>query len=79
MLEGETLRGSTAEITSALPLTEKEQAVVRDQIVGELGAGATISFRVDSSILGGLLIRVGDKVLDGSVAGKLEGLRRTLS
>jgi len=79
LLEGETLRGSTAEITSALPLTEGEQAVVRDQIVGELGAGATISFRVNTSILGGLLIRVGDKVLDGSVAGKLEGLRQTLS
>jgi len=28
--------------------------------------------------LGGLLIKVGDKVLDGSVAGKLEGLRETL-
>jgi F-type H+-transporting ATPase subunit b len=79
LLEGETLHGSSAEITSALPLTEGEQAVVRDQIVGELGAGATISFRVDTSILGGLLIRVGDKVLDGSVAGKLEGLRQTLS
>jgi F-type H+-transporting ATPase subunit b len=79
LLEGEALRGSTAEVTSALPLSESEQAVVRDQIVGELGAGATISFRVDASILGGLLIRVGDKVLDGSVAGKLEGLRQTLS
>ena len=79
LLEGEALRGSTAEVTSALPLTEKEQAVVRDQIVGELGSGATISFRVDANILGGLLIRVGDKVLDGSVASKLEGLRQTLS
>ena len=33
-----------------------------------------LTFRVDPAILGGLVIRVGDKVLDGSVAGKLEGL-----
>jgi F-type H+-transporting ATPase subunit b len=37
-----------------------------------------ISFKVDPSILGGLVIKVGDKVLDGSVAGKLDGLRQTL-
>jgi F0F1-type ATP synthase delta subunit len=33
---------------------------------------------VDPSILGGLVIRVGDKVLDGSVAAQVEGLRQTL-
>ena len=37
-----------------------------------------VAFRVDPAILGGLVIRVGDKVLDGSVAGKLEGLRQNL-
>jgi F-type H+-transporting ATPase subunit b len=37
-----------------------------------------VSFKVDPSILGGLVIKVGDKVLDGSVAGKLDGLRQTL-
>jgi F-type H+-transporting ATPase subunit b len=42
-------------------------------------AGAKdVTFRVDPSILGGLVIRVGDKVLDSSVAGKLEGLRQSL-
>jgi F0F1-type ATP synthase delta subunit len=33
---------------------------------------------VNPAILGGVVIKVGDKVLDGSVAGKLEGLRQTL-
>jgi F-type H+-transporting ATPase subunit b len=37
-----------------------------------------VTFRVDPSILGGLVIKVGDKVMDGSVAGKLEGLRQNL-
>jgi len=78
ILEGEDLAGVSAEVTSALPLTEKEKDTVREEIIGKIGAGATISFRVNPSILGGLVIRVGDKVLDGSVAGKLESLRQSL-
>lgn len=78
LIEGESLSGSSAEVTSALPLTSKEQDAVRDDIVGKIGSGASISFRVDPNILGGLVIRVGDKVLDGSVSGKLQGLRQNL-
>lgn len=78
LLEEEGLAGENAEVTSALPLTSKEQEIVRDEVVGKLGAGATLSFRVDPNILGGLVIRVGDKVLDGSIAGKLGSLRQSL-
>jgi F-type H+-transporting ATPase subunit b len=78
VLEGETLRGASAEITSARPLTEVEQETVRKQLAKPLGGGASLSFRVNPAILGGLVIRVGDKVIDGSVAGKLEGLRQSL-
>jgi F-type H+-transporting ATPase subunit b len=78
ILEGETLKGSSAEITSALPLTETEQETVRKQLAKPLGAGASLSFQVKRAILGGLVVRVGDKVIDGSVAGKLEGLRQSL-
>ncbi len=72
------LPGDSAEVISALPLTDKEQATVKKDVLSELGGGATVSFRVDPSILGGVVIRVGDKVLDGSVAAKLEGLRQTI-
>ena len=78
VLEGEALQGASAEVTSALPLTEAEQATVSKQLAKPLGAGASLSFRVNPAILGGLVIRVGDKVIDGSVAGKLEGLRQSL-
>jgi F-type H+-transporting ATPase subunit b len=78
VLEGERLTGASAEVTSALPLTDKEKETVREEIIGKIGVEATISFRVNPSILGGLIIRVGDKVLDGSVAGKLESLRLSL-
>jgi F-type H+-transporting ATPase subunit b len=69
----EGLTGDFAEVTSALPLTSAEQQSVRKSV-----SVKEVSFKVDPSILGGLVIKVGDKVLDGSVAGKLEGLRQTL-
>jgi len=77
VLEGAQLSGQSAEVTSALPLTADEQASVKKDVLAKSGA-AEVAFRVDPSILGGLVIRVGDKVMDGSVAGKLEGLRANL-
>ena len=70
-------KGDAAEVTSALPLTDQEQDSVKKDVLAKVGAQA-VTFRVDPSILGGLVIRVGDKVMDGSVAGKLDGLRQNL-
>jgi F-type H+-transporting ATPase subunit b len=79
VLEGERMAGASAVVTSALPLTEEEKASVKEDILSRLGDHATVTFRVDPSILGGLVVRVGDKVLDGSVAGRLEEMRQRLS
>jgi len=62
-----------AEVTSALPLTSAEQDAVKKNFDAK-----EITFKVDPAILGGLVVKIGDKVLDGSVAGKLEGLRQSL-
>lgn len=70
-------KGEAAEVTSALPLTSKEQTTVKKDVLAKVGAQA-VTFRVDPAILGGLVIRVGDKVMDGSVAGKLDDLRQNL-
>jgi F-type H+-transporting ATPase subunit b len=77
VLDDANFKGASAEVTSALPLTDKEQESVKKEILAKSGA-KDISFHVDPSILGGLVVKVGDKVLDGSVSGKLEGLRQTL-
>lgn len=77
VLDGSDFKGESAEVTSALPLNKDEEATVKKDILAKVGAQA-VTFRVDPSILGGVVIKVGDKVLDGSVAGKLEGLRQTL-
>jgi F-type H+-transporting ATPase subunit b len=78
VMEGERLAGVSAEVTSALPLTSDEKEVVKQDVLSKVGQQATVSFRVDPTILGGLVIRVGDKVLDGSVAGQLETMRQSL-
>jgi len=78
VLEGEQVSGASADVTSAVPLTDKEQEQVKEDVLAKLGGSATVSFKVDPSILGGLIIRVGDKILDGSVAGKLENMRQTV-
>jgi F-type H+-transporting ATPase subunit b len=77
VLQEASFKGTSAEVTSALPLTEKEQETVKKDVLAKVGAKA-VSFRVDPSILGGLVVKVGDKVLDGSVAGKLENLRQSM-
>lgn len=78
VLEGSTLTGASAEVTSALPLTPGEQDTIKKDVLAQIGSQATLTFRVDPSILGGLVIRVGNKLIDGSVAGQLETLRQSL-
>jgi F-type H+-transporting ATPase subunit b len=78
VLEEQTLTGASAEVISALPLTADEQAIVKKEILVKMGSKSEVSFKIDPSILGGLVVRVGDKVLDGSVAGKLDDLRQNL-
>lgn len=78
VLEGISVSGAAADVTSAVPLTDDEQNAVKKDILARLGEQASVSFRVDPSILGGLVIRIGDKVLDNSVASNLEELRQSL-
>jgi F-type H+-transporting ATPase subunit b len=77
VLDNTEMKGEFAEVTSALPLTAEEQDAVRKNVLDKVGASA-VTFRVDPMILGGLVIKVGNKVLDDSVSGKLEGLRQNL-
>jgi len=77
VLDDASFKGESAEITSALPLSDKEQETVKKDVLAKVGAQA-VTFRVDPTILGGLVIKVGDKVMDGSVAGKLSELSQSL-
>ncbi len=78
VLEETSLKGDSAEVISALPLTADEKATVQKDVLAKLGSNATVTYSVDPTILGGLVIRVGDKRVDGSVAGQLETLRHSI-
>ena len=78
ILEDQSFTGESAEVISALPLTSNEQEIVKEEILAKMGSQSAVAFRIDPAILGGLVVRVGDKVLDGSVAGKLENMRLNL-
>lgn len=77
VLDDVSLKGESAEVTSALPLSPDEQTRIKTTLFSKVSAQA-VSFRVDPAILGGLVIRVGDRILDGSVAAQLEELRQSL-
>ena len=78
VLQGKQISGEKAEVTSALPLVDKEQTTIRKELLSSLGEKGEIEFKVDPSILGGLIIRTGETVIDGSVAGQLESLKNSL-
>jgi F-type H+-transporting ATPase subunit b len=74
---GVKLEGAKAEVTSALPLALDEQVAIR----ADLATRGTldVDFKVEPRILGGLVVRVGDRVVDASVSGQLESLKQSLS
>jgi F-type H+-transporting ATPase subunit b len=78
VLEDIVVSDASAEIISAVPLTEEEKETIRQDILAKAGS-QTVSFRVDPAILGGLVVKIGDKVLDGSVSGQMENLRQSLA
>lgn len=69
----EELSGDKAVVTSALPLTKDEQVSAAKALKVE-----SVDFKVDPSILGGLVVRVGDSVVDDSVANRINALGESL-
>lgn len=69
----------TARVSSAVPLTKEDQAALREKLEARFSQDLNLRFEVEPSLLGGVVVRVGDKVMDGSVKGKLEALKQTLA
>jgi F-type H+-transporting ATPase subunit delta len=68
-----------ARVTSAVPLSDDQQARLADSLAREFGGEVRLQVVVDPSILGGLTIRVGDEVIDASVARQLDTAHRKLT
>jgi F-type H+-transporting ATPase subunit delta len=67
-----------AEITTAVPLPEDDLRVVVQRLEQRIGRRIEATTRVDPTIIGGVVARVGDQLFDSSVRGSLERLRRRL-
>ncbi|MFN2134457.1 MAG: F0F1 ATP synthase subunit B [Candidatus Promineifilaceae bacterium] len=68
------LSGDKAEVTSALPLTDSEKADIKKKL-----KVAEVVYKVNPAILGGVIVRVGDQVVDDSVASRMSALSESLS
>lgn len=68
----------TATLTSAAPLDDAETNAVRSRLEQLTGARIELTSTTDASLIGGLTVRVGDRLIDASVRGRLERLRERL-
>jgi F-type H+-transporting ATPase subunit delta len=65
---------TTAEVISAHPLNDDQVAALRAKLKTSLGRDVAIDLRVDPAILGGLVVRVGSRMIDSSIKTKLDNL-----
>lgn len=67
-----------AVITSAVPLDAKQQEEVAAQLRDIYNSEVEVRFAVDESLIGGLIIRVGDQVIDNSLRSRLSTIQRSM-
>jgi F-type H+-transporting ATPase subunit delta len=69
---------AVAEVRTAIPLTDDQQARLAEALGRATGKRVSVKVVVDPSVLGGVVSRVGDTVIDGTVRHRLEQLRETI-
>jgi F-type H+-transporting ATPase subunit delta len=76
----DTYRGiEPAEVITAVPLDEKDKQKLTERLSAVVGKQVVLKAEVDPEILGGIIARVGGKLLDGSTRSKLAALKRELT
>jgi len=68
-----------AEVITATPLDDEERLKLEERLGDVVGKKVVIKPEVDSSLIGGIVARIGGKLLDGSTRNRLEALKRELS
>jgi F-type H+-transporting ATPase subunit delta len=68
----------TAEITAAQQLSQAQQDTLVEQLRRVVGSRVTIDMRVDPSLLGGLVVKIGSRMVDGSLKGQLQRLQLSM-
>jgi F-type H+-transporting ATPase subunit delta len=69
---------ATATVKSAVPLSDAVVAEIKSHIESQTGKAITLTASVNPDLIGGVVVQVGDKLFDASVAGKLGKLKHEL-
>ncbi len=75
----ETRNIKKAELISAMPVSDQDVNALSDNLSRSTGKTIKLALTIDPAILGGVKIRIGDKIIDASVAKKLEMLKKNLT
>ncbi|WP_350562262.1 F0F1 ATP synthase subunit delta [Psychrobacter sp. CAL346-MNA-CIBAN-0220] len=73
------LKQLDAYVTSAYPLTDAQRELLQTRLAASLNADVVIHESVDPSLMAGATIKIGDKIIDDSVRGKLQQLKTQLT
>lgn len=68
----------TAEVTSAKPMSDAQIAALKDQIKASVGRDVKLNVTVDERIIGGLIVKVGSKMIDSSIRSRLNALQNVM-
>ena len=69
----------TAEVTTAVPLDPQAESRIADQMSNATGKRIMLTSRVDADIVGGIVIKIGDRLIDGSTRTKLSAMKNALA
>ena len=70
----------TAQVISAMPVTDAQKQQIEKKLLSTTDYTAfEMDYQTDPSLIGGIIIRIGDRVVDGSIRSKLERMARSLS
>lgn len=67
-----------ANVTTAERLSDDERDLIREKLEALTGKQVELAMQIDPEIIGGIIVRIGDQVIDGSVRNKLEKMRSRL-
>ena len=68
----------TAEVTAAQPLSDSQQNALSDQLRRAVGSRVAVDVHVDPSLLGGMIVKIGSRMVDGSLKGRLQRLQLSM-
>jgi len=62
-------------VTTARALSETQLATLNEQLRRSIGSRVSVDVRVDPELIGGMIVRVGSRMVDGSIKSKLQRLQ----